>query len=377
MRRKSVSKRVGLLLALVLFVGLVSGCAAQKTGEAETYDIIYSSSNPVPEIAVNVRPSVVQVITSAETWDPQTRKVATEIIGYGSGTYFRALDDKRGGYILTNNHVIADGEVYEIEWLDGTVIECSLVGADDGTDIAVLKFTESAPEGAAPVPLGDSDALQIGELAVIIGNPGTSDSVLFGTVTAGIVSGLEREEISAGNFSRSVSVIQVDAAINSGNSGGALLNASGELVGIPTLKLMYDYSTVFEGLGFCVPINAAKDVIEQLIDTGTVVRPRIGVTVADIDGPEDPIRNYPPAGIQVQSVEKDSPAEVAGLKVYDIITQVNGERVYTYTALTGAIDKMEIGEFLELTVCRFYDETGLKLDEYEILTFQVELKILD
>ncbi len=104
-----------------------------------------------------MRPSVVQVITSAATWDGRTREVSTEEIGYGSGTYIRALDSGEGGYILTNNHVIDEGESYQIQWLDGTVMDAELVGADDGTDIAILQFNEPAPDDATPVPLGDSD----------------------------------------------------------------------------------------------------------------------------------------------------------------------------------------------------------------------------
>jgi len=339
-------------------------------------DAIYSTSNPVPEIAANVRPSVVQVITSASTWDPRTRQVGTEEIGYGSGTYIQALDGNNGGYVLTNNHVIDSGESFQIKWLDGTVMDVELVGTDSGTDIAVLKFTETAPNGAMPVPLGDSDTLQIGELAIVIGNPG-GDEVLFGTVTAGIISGLKREGVNAGNFGRSVSTIQVDSAINSGNSGGALLNSKGELIGIPTLKMMTNYSTVYEGLGFCVPINTAKDIITQLIDTGKVVRPRMGVTVAAVDGPEEAIRSYPPAGVQIEKVEEGSPADEAGLKAFDIITEANGQRVYTATDLTAQIDKGKVGDTIQLKVYRYYNEDGTRLADYEELTVEVELKILD
>ena len=182
MRKHNVLKKVSLFLALALCVGFAGGALLTRKTEAvaETadatvgYDAVYSSDNPVPEIAANVRPSVVQVITSAATWDQRTREVSTEEIGYGSGTYFRTLDGGEGGYILTNNHVVDEGETYQIEWLDGTIMDATLVGADEGTDIAVLQFNEPAPEGATPVPLGDSDALQIGELAIVIATPATA-----------------------------------------------------------------------------------------------------------------------------------------------------------------------------------------------------------
>ena len=386
MRKHNVLKKVSVFLALALCIGFAGGALLTKKPAAVAeaadatvgYEAVYSSDNPIPEIAANVRPSVVQVITSAATWDQRTREVSTEEIGYGSGTYFRALDEGEGGYILTNNHVVDEGETYQIEWLDGTIMDATLVGADEGTDIAVLQFNEPAPEGATPVPLGDSDALQIGELAIVIGNPGDSEEVLFGTVTAGIISGLEREGVSAqGSFNRPVSTIQVDAAINTGNSGGALLNAQGELVGIPTLKMTASYTTIYEGLGFCIPINTAKDIIEQLIENGEVVRPRLGVTVVAQDGPDEPMRNYPPAGVRIENVEEGSPADEAGLQTYDIITEINGVRVYTNDELIAQIDQYAAGDTVELTICRYYSENGTRLAQYEVFTAEVELKIID
>ena len=386
MRKHNVLKKVSVFLALALCIGFAGGAlltkkpaAVAETADATVgYEAVYSAENPIPEIAANVRPSVVQVITSAATWDQRSREVSTEEIGYGSGTYFRALDEGEGGYILTNNHVVDEGETYQIEWLDGTIMDATLVGADEGTDIAVLQFNEPAPEGATPVPLGDSDALQIGELAIVIGNPGDSEEVLFGTVTAGIISGLEREGVSAqGSFNRPVSTIQVDAAINTGNSGGALLNAQGELVGIPTLKMTASYTTIYEGLGFCIPINTAKDIIEQLIENGEVVRPRLGVTVVAQDGPDEPMRNYPPAGVRIENVEEGSPADEAGLQTYDIITEINGVRVYTNDELIAQIDQYAAGDTVELTICRYYSENGTRLAQYEVFTAEVELKIID
>ena len=386
MRKHNVLKKVSVFLALALCIGFAGGAlltkkpaAVAETADATVgYEAVYSSDNPIPEIAANVRPSVVQVITSAATWDQRSREVSTEEIGYGSGTYFRALDEGEGGYILTNNHVVDEGETYQIEWLDGTIMDATLVGADEGTDIAVLQFNEPAPEGATPVPLGDSDALQIGELAIVIGNPGSGTEVLFGTVTAGIISGLEREGVSAqGSFNRPVSTIQVDAAINTGNSGGALLNAQGELVGIPTLKMTASYTTIYEGLGFCIPINTAKDIIDQLIENGEVVRPRLGVTVVAQDGPDEPMRNYPPAGVRIENVEEGSPADEAGLQAYDIITEINGVRVYTNDELIAQIDQYAAGDTVELTICRYYSENGTRLAQYEVFTANVELEIID
>ena len=358
-----------------LLLTLLLGCGAAFAEEdTVTYDVVYSSANPIPEIAANVRPSVVEVTVSVESWDPLTRVASVDAIGGGSGCYIRSTDE--GGYILTNYHVVEDADVFSITWLDGTEMDCRLLGYDDGTDIAVLAFDEPAPEGTLPIPLGDSDALQIGELVIAIGNPGAGSDTLFGTVTAGIVSGLERSA-NADNFSRSVSVIQTDAAINTGNSGGALLNSKGQLVGIPTLKYMYAYDVVFEGLGFCIPINTVKDYIDQIIDTGVVVRPRIGMTVAAVDGPDEPMKNYPPAGVQVYEVEKNGPAEDAGLQPGDIITEANGLRVYSFMDLTVELDKCSAGDAIELKVYRYYDKDGELTGSYEELYFSVTLEMLD
>ena len=228
------------------------------------------------------------------------------------------------------------------------------------------------------MPFGDSDALEIGELSIAVGNPGNGQEVLFGTVTAGVISGLDREEMNAGNFTRAVKVIQTDAAINTGNSGGALLNAKGELVGIPTLKIMFDYDTVFEGLGFAIPINAAKPVIRQLIDSGKVVRPRLGITVLNIEGPDRPLRNYAPGGVQVQSVEPGTPAALAGIMPYDIILEIDGLRVTNYNQLTAEIDDHQPGERVTLKICRYFNpNSGEPLERWEMLEAEVAVAMID
>lgn len=382
-----IGNKMGALLILAAFaVSVLGGFAgsavfagravAEKPEEpAPSYGIVYSSDNPVPEIAANVRPSVVQVITSGTNWITGSRNETD--MGSGSGTYIRHADDGDGGYILTNFHVVDGGKSYRIVWLDGTVMEAELVGSDTGTDIAILRFYEEAPRGVTPVALGDSDELRIGELAIVIGNPGAGESVLFGTVTAGIISGLERDEISAGNFSRSVSVIQTDAAINSGNSGGALLNHKGQLVGIPTLKLSFSYSSVYEGLGFCVPINTVKPFIDQIIATGKVSRPMLGVGVQDYDGPDEPTRKDPPRGVMVVQLTEGSSAQEQGMRVFDVITEFDGVRINNYSELTAEIDKHSPGDIVEIKAYRYYDQRGDKLDKYEEHMFSIELRTYD
>ena len=370
--KKNVLGFVAIGIALMLFAGT---CAL---AEDASYDIIYSSANPIPQIAERVRPSIVQITNSVESWDPETRKESVDPNAYGSASYIRADEDGKGGYLLTNYHIVEDGDVFSALWLDGTEMDLQLIGFDDGTDIAVLRFEDPAPEGAEPIPMGDSDALQIGELAICIGNPGSGTEVLFGTVTAGIISGLHREDINAGNFTRSIKVIQTDAPINSGNSGGALLNAKGELVGIPTLKMGVSYTDVYEGLGFCVPVNAIKEYIDQLIDRGNVVRPRMGVIVTNIDGPEKAMKRFPPCGAQVLSVEEGTPADKAGMKVNDIIAEVNGERVKSANDVVNALDQLEAGDTVDMKIYRYpYDDDGNVIGGYEELNISLQLEILD
>ena len=360
-----------------LIASLLLICATSLAEAPVAYDVIFSSANPIPDICDRVRPAVVQVNCSVETWDSVTRVSSTEESGCASGCYILEDTSGVGGYILTNNHVIQNSEVFEIEWISGEVMSAELVGKDDGTDIAVLHFSENVPQGVSVIPMGDSDALRIGELAICIGNPGTATEVLPGSVSAGIISGLARDDINAENFTRNVSVIQTDAAINTGNSGGALLNSKGELVGIPTLKFMQSPTVVYEGLGFCIPINTVRDFIDQIIHTGSVVRPRLGITVGNIDGPDEPMKKYPPIGAQVFTVEEKSPSATAGLQVGDVITEINGVRIKSYLDLLKELDKCEIGDEVELKVYRYYDANNELTGTYEELYFKVKLEILD
>lgn len=368
--------RKGLAIAAALL--MLTSIPVNAEEAATTYDVIYSSNNPIPEIAARCRPAIVEITCSVENWDPTTRESSVDPKYYGSATYIRADEDGAGGYMLTNYHIVKDTDVFSALWLDGTEMDLELVGYDDGTDIAVLRFEDAAPADTLPIPLGDSDALQIGELAICIGNPGASREVLYGTVTAGIISGLQREDINAGNFQRTMNVIQTDAPINSGNSGGALLNARGELVGIPTLKMGLTYNDVFEGLSFCIPINAVKNYIDQLIDNGNVVRPRMGVTVASIDGPDEAMRRFPPCGAQIMSVEPNTPADKAGLQVNDVITEIEGVRVKSASDVIAAIDKYSAGDTVKLKIYRYnYDPDGNLTSGFTEVEAELELKILD
>ncbi len=370
-----LSRLLALVLAALMLTGMLalSAPAEEAAEEAPGYDLIYSANNPIPDIADRVRPSVVQLITKVESWDAASRISDVYETGYGSACYFRALEEGEGGYLLSNYHVVEDGDAFVARWLDGTEMDVELVGYDDGTDIAVLKFEGKAPGDAQPLTLGDSDSLRIGELAIIVGNPSTGyDDVMFGSVSAGIISGLEREDVNAGNFNHHITTVQIDAALTGGYSGGALLNAKGEMVGIPVIY------TLGEGMNFCIPISPVKDFIEQIIDNGNVVRPRMGVTVVSIDGPDEAMRRFPPAGAQVYAVEPGTPADKAGLKEKDVITEANGERVRSSQDMVKAVDKCGKDQPMELKVYRYqYDQDGNVKGGFEELNLTLELEIID
>ena len=375
---KNGLRKWALVLALAMVVAsigvsvhLANPASAETALDPTDPASVYTSANPIPDIAERVRPAVVQVISMTKVWNPYTGETTETELGYGSGVY---IDDR--GYIVTNNHVVADAESVQIVWLDGTQMDAEIVGTDSATDLAVLKFEGSVD--AEPVPLGDSDALRVGEMAIAIGNPGSGEAVLYGTVTTGIISGLDREGIEArDSYTENMGVIQTTAQINSGNSGGALLNGNGELIGIPTLKASFSSDSVIEGTVFAIPINDAKPIIDELIENGRVLRPRLGISVVDQNGPEEPLRDYPPAGVEIRIVEEGSPAEEAGLQVYDRITHVNGERCMNYDEMDALLDDYEAGDTVTLTVARYYDARGNALLNPEVLDIDVELRIID
>lgn len=282
----------------------------------------------------------------------------------------------REGYVVTNYHVVANGGsevaskisvIYNEETYDATY-----VAGDETADIAVLAVADL---NAPPVTIGNSDELSVGDWALVIGNPlGES---FTNTLSVGIISGLNRD---MSDVSGSTTMIQTDAAINSGNSGGGLFNIRGELVGITSMKLSGRTSlgsAYIEGIGFAIPINEVANVADDLIDYGEIKYPRIGVSVNNVDSPSDePTAEYLPRSVLVLDVEKDSPAANAGMKNYDLITAVNGERITTAEELQAAIRNTADGESVEVTVYRIEKLNALLLEEEipegEYITFTIE-----
>ena len=325
-------KMLRALFAMALACALVFSTAVAETADP----------SPAIYVAQTTAKSVVGVKSSAQTWSVHSG-TTVQPVSSGSGVVV-----KDGGYILTNYHVIENCNVFEVLLPSGEYTEAKLVGSDSTLDIAVL---QAESDELVTCETGTVADLLVGSTVVAIGNPG--GDTLANTVTQGIVSALERD--LEGGAQRAVSYIQHDAAISSGNSGGGLFDYRGRLVGINTLKYgSSTYSTVtFEGLGFALPIDTVMPLVEQIIEFGKVVRPQMGVMTLDWEGPDEPIDSYPPKAVLVAEVLEGSPAEAAGVRLYDFITAINGERVHNFREMTMHLDKCQAGDTITVTVARY------------------------
>ncbi|HEY9841709.1 MAG TPA: DegQ family serine endoprotease [Candidatus Obscuribacterales bacterium] len=234
--------------------------------------------------------------------------------GVGSGV----IVDAAKGYILTNNHVVEEADEIRVNLTDHRSFKATVVGTDPRSDLAVIKLIGAS--GLKQATLGDSSSLQVGEWVLAIGNPFGLDS----TVTAGIISAKGRNQVGVADFE---DFLQTDAAINPGNSGGALVNIKGELIGINTA--IATRSRGYMGIGFAIPSNMAKQVMQALISKGRVSRSQLGVYIQPLDEAMAQSLGLTNAsqGILVSGVNKGSPAEKAGVRKYDIITRLNGQQV--------------------------------------------------
>ena len=259
-----------------------------------------------------------------------------------SGTGIVMSED---GYIITNYHVIEGAEQMFVLLEDDSTYSASLVGGDETTDLAVLKIEAT---GLTPAEFGNSDALRVGDAVVAIGDPLGIE--LRSTMTDGIVSAINRDLNLSG---RQMTLIQTNAALNSGNSGGPLINCYGQVIGINTAKIGgYSSGTGVEGLGFAIPIHVAKEVIDQLIETGYVPgRPSLGV---EITVPDLQYRLYfnVPDGLYVTDVDEGSNAWSAGLRSGDVILSVSGYRVTSEDDLTAALGGFSVGDTVNLILYR-------------------------
>ena len=286
--------------------------------------------------AANVN-STVGIVTSAVTtnfWGQQTQSAAA-----GSGFIF--TDD---GYIITNYHVIEGANTVTVSTYDGTQYDAKIIGYDESNDVAVLKVEA---EGLTPVVIGSSSKLNVGDNVVAIGNP--LGELTF-SLTAGAVSALNRDvTMSSGSTQE---LIQTDCAINSGNSGGALFNMYGEVVGITNAKYSGSSGSgaSIDNIGFAIPMDDVYNIITSIIEKGYIEKPYIGVSVISVS---DETQKYGlPQGAAVQSLTDDGPAKAAGIQVNDIITKVNDTEITSSNDLVKTIGACKPGDRITLTVYR-------------------------
>lgn len=276
--------------------------------------------------------------------------------GLGSGVVIDA--DK--GYIVTNNHVIEDAKEIEVRLKDGRTFKAKKLGADPESDIALLQIEA---DKLVQIPLADSDKLRVGDFAIAIGNP-------FGleqTVTSGIVSALGRGGLGIEGFE---DFIQTDAAINSGNSGGALVNLRGELIGINTAILGPNGGNI--GIGFAIPANMMKNLVDQIVEHGEIRRGSLGIRGGDVTADLTEAMNLSVSrGAFVNEVLPDSAAEQAGLKSGDVIISMNGNRINSFLELRAKVATLGAGREAELGILRDGKERKVKVKLQELSSGQV------
>lgn len=300
------------------------------------------TSSSIIDIAKTVGPSVVSITTKYTAEDFFMREVVQE--GQGSGIIFNK--DNERILIVTNQHVIKNSKELTVNLSSGESLPASIVGFDTETDLAVVQIKKSDVDAAlynsiSVATFGDSSTLQVGEPAIAIGTPISYEN----TVTVGVISGLNRKLELSG---RTLTLIQTDAAINPGNSGGALVNISGEVIGINSVKIA---DAQVEGIGFAIPINTAKPIINELVASGTVSRPYIGIVGQNVN--EDLAAKYGlPVGIFIANVYENSPADIAGLKAEDVIIEFGNMKFPKMEDLKEYLKDSKVGDKVKIKYIR-------------------------
>jgi serine protease Do len=338
------------LLHLLGRLGVVSGLLLALSAAPAGAEIPDLQTGRVPTLAPLVKevtPAVVNISVQGRVrednpyyQDPVFREfynvpkqLEKEVDSTGSGV----IVDAERGYVLTANHVVANATTVQIRTKDGRKFAGRVLGRDAPTDIAMLQIRE--PVGLKTIPPGDSDALEVGDFVIAVGNP-------FGlgqTVTSGLVSALGRTGFGKQGYE---DFIQTDAAINPGNSGGGLINLRGELVGINTAIISPGGGNV--GIGFAVPINMARKVMEQLVANGRVERGRIGIALEFLEAPATGLMQ----GARIKEVSPSSPAERAGLRRGDVILKVNDIPIRSAAQMRNLIGLTPVGQQVRLTIER-------------------------
>lgn len=353
-RGRIIATTLAILLIAVGAFGIgyqISGDEAGITGpffyEASTTvgDVIKpvgydGTEKSTVEIVETVGPSIVGITSKVQYRDFFNNLQVSE--GAGSGVIFNI--DENDIYIMTNNHVIEEASELLVEIAEDVMVDATVVGRDAMTDLAIIKAKRADVPiehiaSLSPVVLGDSDKVKVGETAIAIGNPLGYNK----TVTVGVISAIGREVSQ-----NTLAMLQTDAAINPGNSGGALVNNRGEVIGINSVKIS---DTSVEGIGFAIPINEAKPIVSQIIQQGYVSRPFLGISGQTVDEQLGEIYGLP-IGVYIANVVQGAPAQEAGLQRGDVIIAVNDVDTFSWEAMTGELQKFNVGDTIKLTVVR-------------------------
>ena len=371
--RKSALAALGIVLAaeiamMVREEGKDEARAESVYAQGEYVKTLEGIQSPFADVVDVVMPCVVGVSNRARTYSIISGQTDVVEQATGSGVMITTQ-----GHVVTNYHVIEGASDVQV-LSNGQYLQAEIVGYDELTDLAVLRVTEDVSLPA--VKMGDISQVRVGDWAIVIGNP--LGKQFADTVTIGVVSALNREL----EGTSIVKMMQTDAAINSGNSGGGLFNTKGELIGIPSLKYssngVRDAASI-EGIAMAIPVDVVKPIVESLIQFGKVTRPKLGISVVTLRGSEEPTDGLIPAGVLVTSVSQDSPAQKGGLCQNDIILKMDGERIMLHTDLINRIAVRSAGEQITLTVCRIPGIENLTVQDKvpigEILEIPITLEL--
>ena len=371
--RKSALAALGIILAaeiamMVREEGKGEARAESVYAQGEYVKTLEGIQSPFADVVDVVMPCVVGVSNRARTYSIISGQ--TDVIEQATGSGVMITTQ---GHVVTNYHVIEGANDVQV-LSNGQYLQAEIVGYDELTDLAVLRVTEDVNLPA--VKMGDISQVRVGDWAIVIGNP--LGKQFADTVTIGVVSALNREL----EGTSIVKMMQTDAAINSGNSGGGLFNTKGELIGIPSLKYSSNGvrdATSIEGIAMAIPVDVVKPIVESLIQFGKVTRPKLGISVVTLRGSEEPTDGLIPAGVLVTSVSQDSPAQKGGLCQNDIILKMDGERIMLHTDLINRIAVRSAGEQITLTVCRIPGIENLTVQDKvpigEILEIPITLEL--
>ncbi len=319
-----------------------------KIGSNE--DMLIDRDNPVADIAAKLEKAVVGITNKSEVVVPDMffyRQQVQEVEGYGSGIII-----SEDGHVLTNHHVVEDAKELFVIMSNGETVKAELIGSDAQSDIAVLKIE---PNNLTVAKIGDSSNMRKGDFAIAIGNP--LGHQLAGTVNFGVISAANRSLELDG---RTMELIQTDAAINNGNSGGALVNMNGEVIGMNTVK--FGGGNV-EGLGFAIPSNVFKPIAQEIIETGKVSYPQkpwLGVYIGEITAEASQEYGYP-QGVIITDVEPDGPAAKTGIKPADVIIGMDDKELKTIDELREILESHEVDDIVDIKLWRNGDEFTLKV----------------